>query len=98
MFICKIQCIMKQVAKRTKFPMEKVPVAIDKCANTSSVSIPTAFVTRYGAETGKKLKTISCGFGVGLSWGVIKTDISSDDILPLVQTDDYYDDGFEDEA
>jgi 3-oxoacyl-[acyl-carrier-protein] synthase-3 len=34
--------ILKQIAKMTNFPMEKVPVTIDRFGNTSSASIPRA--------------------------------------------------------
>lgn len=34
-----------------------------------------------------------CGFGVGLSWGVASARINTDDILPIVETDDYFTDG-----
>lgn len=86
--------IMKQVAKRTGFPLDKMLVSIDEYANTSSASIPTALTKYYGKETtGKKLKALMCGFGVGLSWGIISAEIDTNDILPLTQTNDYFDDG-----
>ena len=33
------------------------------------------------------------GFGIGLSWGVVDAEICSDDILPILFTDEYYTEG-----
>lgn len=86
--------IMKQVAKRTGFHLDKTLVSIDEFANTSSASIPTALTKYYGNDnSGKTIKALMCGFGVGLSWGIIAAEINANDILPLTQTDDFFDDG-----
>jgi 3-oxoacyl-[acyl-carrier-protein] synthase-3 len=34
-----------------------------------------------------------CGFGVGLSWGVCSAKISTDDIYPIIETDDIFEEG-----
>ncbi|KEJ92150.1 hypothetical protein JS73_07420 [Synergistes jonesii] len=86
--------VMKQVAKRTGFPMEKMLVSIDEFANTSSASIPTALTKYYGKEAGNRIiRPLMCGFGVGLSWGIVDAKINVSDILPLLQTDESFDDG-----
>ena len=89
--------IMKQVAKRAGFPPEKLAVSIDEFANTSSASIPTAIVKIYGqddTETPKQL--LLCGFGVGLTWSACAIRIAPAVVLPLVHTDEYFEDGFAD--
>lgn len=86
--------IMKNVAKRTKFPKEKLLISLDEFSNTSGASIPTALVKYYGdTEEEKSLRLMTCGFGVGLSWAMADFNIKTSDILPLIKTDDYYDDG-----
>ena len=50
------------------------------------------FVMRTKA-TGN-LSVLSSGFGVGLSWGVNSFEIDSDNILPLIETDEYWKDAF----
>ena len=86
--------VMKQVAKRTGFPLEKMLVSIDEFANTSSASIPTALTKYYGKENGGRIiRPLMCGFGVGLSWGIVDAKIKACDILPLLKTDDSFDDG-----
>lgn len=86
--------IMKNVAKRTKFSKEQLLISLDKFSNTSGASIPTALVKYYGESTEDRvLRLMTCGFGVGLSWAMADFKVNTSDILPLIQTDEYYDDG-----
>lgn len=88
--------IMKQVTKRTGFPVEKMSVSIDKFANTSSVSIPLSIVNDYGMDDSDTTKRfLTCGFGVGLSWAAVEFSLSPKDIFPIVHTDEWFDDGLE---
>ena len=34
-----------------------------------------------------------CGFGVGLSWGVLEADLDVNNIYPIIETDEYYKEG-----
>lgn len=87
--------IMKQVAKRTGFPMDKTLVSLDKFGNTSSSSVPISMVKEYGeCNEDKEIHALMCGFGVGLSWSTVDCYINSKDILPLVHTDEYFEDGY----
>ena len=87
--------ILKRIGKKTSFPMEKVPLSLDRFANTSSSSIPITLVYHYGdIEDNKTIHTLCCGFGVGLSWSTIALPIETKDIYPLVHTDDYFVDGY----
>lgn len=86
--------IMKQIVRRTHFDKEKMLVSIDRYANTSAASIPLCFVKKYGESTeSDKLRALICGYGVGLSWaaGIINLDTRC--VLPIIETDDYFDDG-----
>ena len=88
--------ILKQIAKRTGFPMDKTLVSIDEFGNTSSASIPISLVKEYGDINGDKdIRALMCGFGVGLSWSTVDAHINADDILPLVHTDESFDDGYD---
>ena len=87
--------IIKQIAKKTGFEMEKTLVSIDEFGNTSSASIPDTLVKHYGKqENSCDIHTLMCGYGVGLSWSVLDTYINTKDILPLVHTDEYFEDGY----
>lgn len=90
--------IMKRIAKKTGFPNEKNLVSINRFGNTSSSSIPISLVNTYGdVKEERSIKALCCGFGVGLSWSTVALSINVNDILPLVHTDAYYDDGYRDE-
>ncbi len=88
--------IMKQIAKRSGFPPEKMSVSIDKFANTSSVSIPLSIVNDYGTDSSDTPKRfLTCGYGVGLSWAAVEFSLEPANIFPLVYTDEYFEDGLE---
>ena len=91
--------MMKQIAKRTGFSMDDTLVSIDEFGNTSSSSIPISLVKEYGVNNdGEDIRALMCGFGVGLSWSTVDAFINTDDILPLVHTDEYFDDGYNSES
>jgi len=84
--------ILEQVAKKAKIPFSKVPVSVDRYGNTSPATIPLTLCDAYGDQEGV-LKTLLCGFGVGLSWGVVDAEIDAAHIYPIIQTDNYYTEG-----
>ncbi len=87
--------IMKRVAKKTAFPEEKMLVSMDRFGNTSSASIPVSLVDKYGESNDQRaVRTLCCGYGVGLSWSTVAFSIAQADILPLVHTDEYFSDGY----
>lgn len=87
--------IMKQISKRSGFDMKKTLVSLDKFGNTSSSSVPISLVKEYGeSEEKKELHLLMCGFGVGLSWSTVDAYIDAEDILPLIHTDEYFEDGY----
>ncbi len=86
--------IHKQLSKTLKIPFSKMPISLDRYGNTSAASIPLTLCDAFGNENeGRIIKFLSCGFGVGLSWGVLATEINTADIFPIIETDDYYKEG-----
>lgn len=86
--------IHKQISRKIKMPFDKMPLSIGKYGNTSGPSIPLALCDEYGdAIDNKDIDALMCGFGVGLSWGVISANIGLDDIMPVVETNEYFAEG-----
>jgi len=87
--------IINHIAKRIKAPKEKVPISIDKYANTGGASALLAMIDLCQTENvPDKIKFIALAFGVGLSLGVISFEMDKKDILPLIYTNDYYEEGY----
>lgn len=62
--------IVASVAKKMEIPIEKFPMNVDHCGNTSSASVPILLdeLNREGKlKPGDKI--VLCGFGGGLTWG-----------------------------
>lgn len=85
--------ILKQIAKKLKIPLDKMPLSLDKFGNTSGASQVITLCNSYGYECGKELRTLLCGFGVGLSWGVSSVVINTSDILPIIEDDSVFEEG-----
>lgn len=88
--------IMKQIAKYAGFSRGQNLIAIDQFGNTTSASIATALVKYYGGEEDGRIFAMLCGYGIGLSWGAVSMEMDKRDILPLILTDEYFDDGYSD--
>lgn len=88
------QYIHKQLSKKLKVPMEKMPLCLERYGNTSAPAIPLTLCDAYGKEkTENTIKVLMCGFGVGLSWGVLTASVNTADIYPIIETDDYFKEG-----
>lgn len=86
---------LKRIAQKTGFQTEKNLVSINKFGNTSSASIPNTLVNAFGdIEDNREINALCSGFGIGLSWGTMAAKINVNNILPLIHTDDYYEDGY----
>lgn len=76
----------EKIRKKLKLPEEKVPYSIKDFGNTSSASIPLTLVTQCADQLRhQKVKHISCGFGVGLSWGTAYFETDNIVISDLVE-------------
>lgn len=84
--------MMKQIAKKIKAAPEQLLVSIDRFGNTSGASIPLTLVDHYGEQESGEIRALMSGFGVGLSWAVMRAFLNAEDIFPMVYSDDYYED------
>lgn len=86
--------IMKQIVRRTHFDKDKVIYSIDRYANTSAASIPLCFVKKFGEDDSKQpQRALICGYGVGLSWAAGIITLEPQCVMPIIETDEYFDDG-----
>jgi len=88
------QFIQKMLCKKLKCDGAKMPLCLDRFGNPSAPAIPMVICDTYGNDTdGKDIKFLMCGFGVGLSWGVTSATINTADILPVIETDEVFEEG-----
>ncbi len=77
------------IAKKLKFPDEKVPSSMWEFGNTSSASIPLTIATQIKDQCRNgHVKLLCCGFGVGLSWGTVAIDVDHLVIPDLIEVED----------
>ncbi|MFG6382853.1 MAG: ketoacyl-ACP synthase III [Lachnospiraceae bacterium] len=64
--------IIASIARKLKLPLEKFPINVDHCGNTSAASIPILLdeVNKAGKLEEGSLLLLS-GFGAGLTWGAV---------------------------
>lgn len=68
--------ITNHIAKKFKVPAEKILYSMHKYGNTSSVSIPLTIAECLPVgPIIEETKVVMAGFGVGLSWGTVITDL-----------------------
>lgn len=88
------QFIHKQLSKKLKIPMEKMPLCLDRFGNTSAPAAALALCDAYGEDSSTApIRTMLCCFGVGLSWGVASVAIKPEDIFPIMETDEIFEEG-----
>lgn len=86
--------ILKQIAKKTKIPFEKMPITLDRYGNTSGASAIVSLCDRYGNDKeNKTIKVMACGFGIGISLGATSFEINTEEILPIFEDDAIYENG-----
>jgi 3-oxoacyl-[acyl-carrier-protein] synthase-3 len=86
--------ILRQIARKTRIPIDKMPISIDRFGNTSVTSIPLTLSDRYGFTNGNEVvNVLMCGFGVGLSWGVVSAEINEADIMPIIYSNEFFTEG-----
>lgn len=86
--------ILKQIAKKTKIDFDRMPITLDRYGNTSGASAIVSLCDKYGKDNDSKtIKVMTCGFGIGISLGATSFEINTDDILPIYEDDQIFEDG-----
>lgn len=85
--------MLRQFSKRLGLPPEKMPLSIVRYGNTTCPSIPLTLCDAYGGKESCVSKLLMCGFGSGLSLGVVSAEVDTKNILPVIETGDHYIDG-----
>jgi 3-oxoacyl-[acyl-carrier-protein] synthase-3 len=68
--------MMKQVAKKLKIPLEKMPVSLDRYGNSSSATIPVTICSELSKNVADKThRVLASGFGAGLSISAVLMDL-----------------------
>lgn len=81
--------IVDSIVDACEISEEKVLNSYEQFGNTSGASIPLSIVTNLKMIKKDKIRILSCGFGVGLSIGISYFELETDNIVPLIETDDY---------
>lgn len=86
--------IVEKMAKKIGFPLEKTPINLDKYGNCIGSSIPLLIVDKIKtkAENGR-LRLLTSGFGVGLSWGVMDLTLERITMPDIIYSNEYYTEG-----
>lgn len=80
--------INQSIRKKLKLDEDKVPLSLDKYANTSSATIPVTIVSELRTSLkNNPVKMLFSGFGVGLSWGSALVTVDDALILPMIETE-----------
>lgn len=77
----------EQIRRKCAIPAEKCPYSLRDFGNNSPASIPLTMVTQIRDQlaSAPDKRVVACGFGVGLSWGVISLSMQHPVILPLLE-------------
>ena len=84
--------ILDNIADNCKIPENKELRSLCEYGNTSGTSVAVSICANIDKFADKdNVKFFLCGFGVGLSWGGVYTEIPTKNILPIIETDEHYD-------
>lgn len=84
--------ILNAIQGACNLPPEKELRSIEKYGNTSGTSVPVSICANKDLLSDRKsVRLLCCGFGVGLSWGIVYADVETENILSIVETDEHYD-------
>lgn len=75
-----------KIARKLKFPKEKVPYCIEVYGNTAAASIPLTIAHNFGEMKGTgDVRCLLSGFGVGLSWGIADLSLGAAVCPPVIE-------------
>lgn len=84
--------ILDNIAACCDLPDGKELRSLSEYGNTSGTSVPVTVCANRDKFLDKEaVRLFLCGFGVGLSWGTILTEIPTENILPIIETNEHYD-------
>ncbi len=81
--------ILDNIRDILEIPEEKILVSYRDFGNTSGASIPLTMCANRG-QLGDGGRVLMCGFGVGLSWSAVYTNLVKDTYLKLIDSDHIY--------
>jgi 3-oxoacyl-[acyl-carrier-protein] synthase-3 len=91
------QLILNDMAESCMIPPDKELRSYDRYGNTSGASVLVSLcantdrIRKYAEEqSGNDIRFLLTGFGVGLSWGCVYTSVKAENILPIIECDDFY--------
>ncbi|MEH2222287.1 ketoacyl-ACP synthase III [Nostoc sp.] len=77
--------MLKHLIKKTKLPMARIPININKFGNTSSASIPLLMTDNLGSLLQEQsVRLAMFGFGVGYSWGSSVLTVGPLDVVEMI--------------
>lgn len=85
--------ILKQLAKKFGMTEQQMPITIDRFGNTSGVSLPLTLCDARDRWNKESLRVLFCGFGIGLSLGVVEVEIARSAILGVFESDATFPEG-----
>ncbi|MCM1232268.1 MAG: ketoacyl-ACP synthase III [Ruminococcus flavefaciens] len=85
--------IVDGIVQEVGVTADKVLMSCQSYGNTSSASVPLTVCLEKGQRnlSGKK-KVLLCGYGIGLTWGIILLDLDMDVVFPIVESSYIYQD------
>ena len=85
--------LSEKLAEKLGLKKEDLPSNIKTFGNTSGNSIPLLLCETFGKIENKEVRVLACAFGEGFSWGVADFNIQASDVLPVIETNDYFHEG-----
>ncbi len=82
--------LLKKLTEKLGFVQQGLTENISSFGNTSGNSIPLLLCENFGKTEDKELRVLACAFGEGFSWGVADFNILTSDLLPVIETDEYF--------
>lgn len=84
--------ILDNIAASCDIPEEKELRSLGEYGNTSGTSVPVSVCANIDKFSDKEnVNLLLCGFGIGLSWGIVYSEIPVENILPIIETNEHYD-------
>ncbi len=85
--------IVDGIAQAVGIPEDKLFNSCKEYGNTSSASVPlTMCLQKEERNLSGKKRVLLCGYGIGLTWGMILLDIDMDVVFPIVESSYVYED------